>query len=907
MPNSINTNISAYFAQANISSAANAASASVSRLSSGNRIVKASDDVAALSTGTSLRTQVTALKTALTNASQGTSLLQVADGALGQVTEILQRQKAIALQAGSGSLTDTDRGYLDQEFQALTKEIDRLSGATNFNGVTLLNGALSTASTVTGNTTAASKASLQVNVTGLTTGQTLILNGVTLTFKDTPTTAGDIQRGTTIAQSLDNAVTYLNSVNDNNGVFALSAANKAKVTGASYSRAGDSLIITSRAGGNLSEFYRVDALAANNGTSTVTVNGFGGQVLAKFTGFTATNIDTSVAESAPTATQLDSDATITFDALAVATLAAGDTLRTIRDKVNALTVSTGVSSYITGTSGAYELNFISSDIAATGAILNTGKGASVTIVAGAASTVTSASGGSTTGLGQGAVIGYGDTGGTTSILTDQNQQKASTVYSFPDISAGDLTSASNFGTARDITIEGQVFTFTTNSRATKAGSEITIGATLQETLDNAVEAINSFSGTAPVNYALRQIEASRSGNSIVITNRQTGDALDSAAGTLTVASTAALITGASISSGTLTTTNNTGIDTKGVTNAAFAGKIQGFSASYVSSNTVNLSVTVGGKAYSALNVATNPTANTDVRLISTDGGYFDVKLRANQGLAVNNSANAATFAQKIDAAFAGVTFVQKRDLTSYNPTGSLIGSSVKFQGSDFSNLKLSDITVTAPSGSSTNGSINFTINGENYSSQSTLGTQLGANSITRFVSASDSNKFLEFRNGATPLGFATSTAATTLANSLKTAFGVKDGASSLSFQIGSSSADTLSVSIGNSTSASLFNGQSLNVLSTASASAASDQLDKAISTVTTLRASVGALQSRFNFAAANIQIAVQNQDAARSALLDTDVAAESTSYATSQVKIQAGISVLAQANQQLQNLLKLIQ
>ena len=138
MANSINTNISAYYAQANIASAYSSASASVSRLSSGNKIVKASDYVAALSTGTSLRTQVTALKTALTNTSQGTSLLQVADGALSQITEILQRQKAIALQSGSGSLTDTDRSYLDQEFQALSTEINRLTGSTNFNGVTLL-------------------------------------------------------------------------------------------------------------------------------------------------------------------------------------------------------------------------------------------------------------------------------------------------------------------------------------------------------------------------------------------------------------------------------------------------------------------------------------------------------------------------------------------------------------------------------------------------------------------------------------------------------------------------------------------------------------------------------------------------------------------------------------------------
>ena len=144
MANSINTNVAAYYAQANISRANSNASSSISRLSSGNRIVKASDDVAALSVGTSLRTQVSTLRTALVNANQGSSLLQVADGAMAQIVDILQRQKSIATQAASGSLTTTERGYLNQEFQALAAQIDQISSSTNFNGVNLLAGGLGT-------------------------------------------------------------------------------------------------------------------------------------------------------------------------------------------------------------------------------------------------------------------------------------------------------------------------------------------------------------------------------------------------------------------------------------------------------------------------------------------------------------------------------------------------------------------------------------------------------------------------------------------------------------------------------------------------------------------------------------------------------------------------------------------
>jgi flagellin len=100
--------------------------------------------------------------------------------------------------------------------------------------------------------------------------------------------------------------------------------------------------------------------------------------------------------------------------------------------------------------------------------------------------------------------------------------------------------------------------------------------------------------------------------------------------------------------------------------------------------------------------------------------------------------------------------------------------------------------------------------------------------------------------------------------------------------------------------------QEIDISTQAGALASSNVLDNAINTVTAIRASIGALQSRFDYAAANINAGIQNQDAARSTYLDTDISAESTMFAQSQVRVQASISVLAQANQLPQNLLKLI-
>jgi flagellin len=165
---SINTNLAALYASSNIGTATQSTSDDVSALSSGNRIVNASTDVAALAAGTGLQSEVNVLNTALSNASQGTSLLQVADGALTQIQSILQRQQAITTSAQSGSLSSTQLGFLDQEFQALTSEIDQLANTTNFNGVNLINGSLSGANPLESASSGSTAANGAATVSGFT-------------------------------------------------------------------------------------------------------------------------------------------------------------------------------------------------------------------------------------------------------------------------------------------------------------------------------------------------------------------------------------------------------------------------------------------------------------------------------------------------------------------------------------------------------------------------------------------------------------------------------------------------------------------------------------------------------------------------------------------------------------------
>ena len=113
---------------------------SLSKLSSGSRIVTASDDAAGLAVSSSLRADITTLRQASSNTVQARSVLQTADGALARVGDILQRMKALTTQAVSGSVDNTNRGFIDQEYDALKAEAISIGTSTAFNGTALLTG-----------------------------------------------------------------------------------------------------------------------------------------------------------------------------------------------------------------------------------------------------------------------------------------------------------------------------------------------------------------------------------------------------------------------------------------------------------------------------------------------------------------------------------------------------------------------------------------------------------------------------------------------------------------------------------------------------------------------------------------------------------------------------------------------
>ncbi|NDF14064.1 flagellin FliC [bacterium] len=136
----VNTNISSLVAQRSLNGTRAALGKNLERLASGSRINQAGDDAAGLAISEHLRAQVRGLKQAKRNAQDGVSLIQVSEGGLNEVTNILIRLRELAIQSASDTVGDRERSFADREFQALKSEMDRIAMGTTFNGTPLLNG-----------------------------------------------------------------------------------------------------------------------------------------------------------------------------------------------------------------------------------------------------------------------------------------------------------------------------------------------------------------------------------------------------------------------------------------------------------------------------------------------------------------------------------------------------------------------------------------------------------------------------------------------------------------------------------------------------------------------------------------------------------------------------------------------
>ena len=193
----VNTNIGASVAQAALTRNERALNTAMEQLSTGRKINSAGDNASGLAITSRMTSQIKGLDTAIRNANDAISMVNTAEGALDEITNMLQRMRELAVQAGTGTTNSTDRSYLNAEFTALRSEIDRIADNTQWNGRNILDGSA-------GASTGASTVAFQVGANQKQTISTTFGNFNNSTGKLSGL-ASKVITGTTIASAINMA------------------------------------------------------------------------------------------------------------------------------------------------------------------------------------------------------------------------------------------------------------------------------------------------------------------------------------------------------------------------------------------------------------------------------------------------------------------------------------------------------------------------------------------------------------------------------------------------------------------------------------------------------------------------------------------------------------------------------
>ena len=201
MSMTVRTNVSAIQSAGVLAKTNKALNKSLLKISSGKRINGAADDAAGLGVATNLESDAISVKQAMRNTNDGISVIQTAESAANEVTDILQRVRELAVQSASETLSNNERSYITDEYTQLKSEIDRIASATNFNGIQLADGTDTNLSVQVGITSTTTTSQITIKLGDLTANTGLGLASVSLAS------------ATGALAALDSIDTALNSVN----------------------------------------------------------------------------------------------------------------------------------------------------------------------------------------------------------------------------------------------------------------------------------------------------------------------------------------------------------------------------------------------------------------------------------------------------------------------------------------------------------------------------------------------------------------------------------------------------------------------------------------------------------------------------------------------------------------------
>ncbi|WP_319411768.1 flagellin [uncultured Cohaesibacter sp.] len=289
----ISTNTAANTAVRYLNSNSDDQTNSLAKLASGSAINKASDDAAGLAISTKIGTDVAALEQASTNASHAVSVLSTADGGASNIADIVERMKTLASESASGTVTDTERAYVQAEFEELQEEIDGICESTRYNGVSLLDGSsdfavddTETAAVVEGATATYSAAST-VDTTG------------TITINDIEVTLTATSDGTNATMTVDEMVEQINSALNDEGEYTIVASNESGTLTLTSLATGDNAEITLEDGTDTLNLATLGLTAGTTNGTTTAVETTGAEIVVGSTSADTINlsIDSLTCES----------------------------------------------------------------------------------------------------------------------------------------------------------------------------------------------------------------------------------------------------------------------------------------------------------------------------------------------------------------------------------------------------------------------------------------------------------------------------------------------------------------------------------------------------------------------------------------------------------------------------------
>ncbi len=893
----INTNVKSMYAQDALTVNNRKLDQSMQRLSTGLRINSAKDDAAGLAISNRMSSQIAGLSVAIRNANDGISMMQTAEGALGEVTDMLQRMRELALQSASDINNDNDRSYLNAEVQSLKTEIDRIVSTTQFNGKNLLDGtmnamlqigekagqtmnvaignlataALGTTSS-SGVTTASTSNSAQGvaavstisqmafngndsygfilkvgNGTGLATVDLTISGGV-VTGNDAEDVAAKIRAAATAAAAAGGAT----------------AATKAAMDNLDVKANGNVLTITNKLGDKVEVSGFTST--ANGTASYASVSGSGTSRLLNDTAAVASvqNTNASPASPATGTLSLQSGKSYSFrlnDQLInitnLDTAGAGNTTTSQALAAMKLAIGAG-SSASTGVAGVFSL----ADA--------TGKQVAITNFSSSATPAGSA----------GAMVMTVRVDADSDVTSKSFANGGADTASLADI--GDIVQMS-------FTQSDAKYEFKIGAVATK----VTVDATaqsLQAAIEAARDQINNDTAGLGAKVIARvvdgKLELEAKAATVAI------DTFSSVGKPAVVAGTATLGGTNLVASGAASTTN--GVQATASQMALSFSESDNYSFTLTNAaggGTTTISATVNGADYSALvsavnsnTTATGITARVDgnkVLLEKASGESFTLANMSSTGSGKMTAANAAGQGSSAvlddTAAITGATTAAAGRATaaSMELTNSGDEAKVGFTISDgTTNAVVRPGAWTVTGGADILAEVNRAL--------TTAGSSITASYANGKLSLSNAT------GGKIEINNYSSDGTTTLTATPASGQGVGKvlDDSSLGGLQASVSAVAISTQAGSS-----------NAIAT---------IDRALENINSQRANLGAFQNRLNYTVNNLSNIVTNTSQSRSRILDTDYATETTNMAKSQIIQQAATAMLAQANQSAQSVLALL-